>query len=139
MDFKKLYEIKSPILQEIMFFHRIKDEDVICLSLEFLNVIEAEKNGYLKDNKVSYKKDIEIRSILYNLPALYIIYNEDLTDKEKFEEILTILEKYGYFSYLEELEFEDFYQIVNIFKKSSFYLDTGKRWSSKFIYPFNFS
>ena len=138
MEFKKLYEVKGPILQEIMFFHRIKDEDVISLSLEFLNVLEAEKNGYLKDNKVSYKKDVEIRTILYNFSALDIIYNSDLTNKEKFEETLNILEKYGDFSYLEELDFDDFYRVVNIFKKSSFYLDTGKRWSSKFIYPFNF-
>jgi len=43
MEFKKLYEVKGPILQEVMFFHRIKDEDVISLSLEFLNVLEAEK------------------------------------------------------------------------------------------------
>ena len=138
MEFKKLYEVKGPILQEVMFFHRIKDEDVISLSLEFLNVLEAEKNGYLKDNKVSYKKDVEIRTILYNFPALDIIYNSDLTNKEKFEETLNILEKYGDFSYLEKLDFDDFYRVVNIFKKSSFYLDTGKRWSSKFIYPFNF-
>ena len=138
MEFKKLYDVKGPILQEVMFFHRIKDEDVISLSLEFLNVLEAEKNGYLKDNKASYKKDVEIRTILYNLPALDIIYNEDLTNKEKMEEVLAILEKYGDFSHLKELEFDDFYKIVNIFKKSSFYLDTGKRWSSKFIYPFNF-
>ena len=138
MEFKKLYEVKGPILQEVMFFHRIKDEDVISLSLEFLNVLEAEKNGYLKDNKASYKKDVEIRTILYNFPALDIIYNSNLTNKEKFEETLNILEKYGDFSYLEELDFDDFYRVVNIFKKSSFYLDTGKRWSSKFIYPFNF-
>ena len=138
MEFKKLYDVKGPILQEIMFFHRIKDEDTICLSLEFLNVIEALKSGNLKDGKVSYKKDIEIRTLLYNLVALDIIYEDNLTDEEKFEKILMILEKYGDFSHIKEMEFGDFYEIVNIFKKSSFYLETGKRWSSKFIYPFNF-
>jgi hypothetical protein len=139
--FKELYpDIKTPILQEVMFFHRIKDEDYISLSLEFLNVIEALKNGYLNDNKISYKKSLQIRSILYNLPALDIIKEEPLNDKEKIEEVIRNLEKNidSDFSYLKNLDFEEFYKIVNIFKKSSFYLDTGKRWTSKFIYPFNF-
>jgi len=139
-EFKKYYpDIKTPLLQEIMFFHRIKDEDTISLSLEFLNVIESLYSGNFKNNKASYKKSIQIRHILYNLPALDIIYHESLTDEEKFEKIIFILEKNGIdYSYLKELEFNEFYKIVNIFKKSSFYLNTGKRWSSKFIYPFNF-
>ena len=139
-EFKKKYpDIKTPILQEIMFFHRIKDEDTICLSLEFLNVLEAEYSGNLRGEKASYKKSIQIRQILYNLPALDIIHNESLTSKNKMEKILSILEKKGVdVSHLENMEFEEFYQIVEIFKKSSFYLDTNKRWSSKFIYPFNF-
>ena len=60
-EFKKKYpDIKTPILQEIMFFHRIKDEDTICLSLEFLNVLEAEYSGNLKGEKASYKKSARI-------------------------------------------------------------------------------
>jgi len=138
--FKKLYpDIKTPILQEIMFFHRIKDEDSICLSLEFLNVIEAIYSDNFKDNKASYKKELKIRHILYNLPALDVIANENITDKEKLEKIIFFLEKNGFdYEYLKEFEWEDFYNYVNILKKSSFYLETGKRWSSKFIYPFNF-
>ena len=136
--FKEIYQIKTPILQELLFFHRIKDEDYISLSLEFLNVIEALYSGNLKDNKVSYKKSLQIREILYNLPALDIIANEPKTDEEKFDEVINKLKnKYDY-EYLRELEFDTFYKIVNIFKKSSFYLNTGKRYTSKFIYPFNF-
>jgi hypothetical protein len=139
-EFKKKYDIKkTPILQEIMFFHRIKDEDTICLSLEFLNVLEAEYSGNLKEEKASYKKSIQIRQILYNLPALDIIYNEPITSENKMEKIINLLEKKGIdVTHLKDMEFDDFYKIVNIFKKSSFYLDTNKRWSSKFIYPFNF-
>jgi len=139
-EFKRNYpDIKTPILQEIMFFHRIKDEDSICLSLEFLNVIEAIYSGNFKENKASYKKELQIRHILYNLPALEIIANENLTDKEKLEKIGFFLEKNGFdYEYLNEFEWYDFYNYVNILKKSSFYMQTGKRWSSKFIYPFNF-
>jgi hypothetical protein len=138
---KKHSDVTSPILQELIFFHRIKkDEDVILLSLEFLNVIEALQSGNLKDNKVSYKKSLQIRSILYNLPALDIIKNESLTDEEKFEKIINILQKNldVDFSYLKKLDFEEFYNFVTIFKKSSLNLESAKRWTSKFIYPFNF-
>jgi hypothetical protein len=138
---KKLYpDIKTPLLQEAMFFHRIKDENSISLSLEFLNVIEALKNGYLKDNEISYKKSLQIRSILYNLPALDVIKEELLTKEEKLQKIINHLEKNldSDFSYLKELDFDDFCRIVDIFKRSSIYLDTGKRWTSRFIYPFNF-
>ncbi len=141
-EFKKSYNItKTPILQEVMFFHRIKDEDVISLSLEFLNVIEALYSNNLQDNEASYKKSFQIRAILYNLPALDIIFNEACTNNEKFKKIIEILGRSGHdFSYLtKEFEnFEEFYKSVDIFKKSSFYLDTNKRWTSKFIYPFNF-
>jgi hypothetical protein len=140
-EFKKLYpDIKTPILQEILFFHRIKDEDVISLSLEFLNVIETLKSRSLKDNKISYKKSLQIRSILYNLPAIDVINEENILEEEKCEKVISILEKNINcdFSYLRELNFEKFYNFVTILKKSSFYLDTGKRWTSKFIYPFNF-
>ena len=132
IEFKKKYpDIKTPILQEIMFFHRVKDEDTICLSLEFLNVLEAEYSGNLRGEKASYKKSIQIRQILYNLPALDIIHNESLTSKNKMEKILNILEKKGVdVSHLENIDFEDFFIIVEIFKNSSFYLDTNKRWSS---------
>ena len=139
-EFKKNYpDIKTPILQEIMFFHRIKDEDTISLSLEFLNVIEAVYSNNFKDNKVSYKKELRIRNILYNLPALNVIEKEPLTDKEKLEKVIFILEKQGFdYSYLREFEWSDFYNYVNILRKSSFYLETNKRYTSKFIYPFNF-
>jgi len=128
----KLYKIKNPFLQELLWFHRIKpDQDRELLALEFLNVCASHaKEGNLfnkKLNKAIYNKEIQVRNILYNFPELQSIVFSSKEESKKWEEIESTLEK--------KL---DFYKSVKILQKASLGIETSRRWTSKFLFPFSF-
>jgi len=149
-EFKERYaNIKTPILQELIWFHRIKsDQDKELLTLEFLNVCASHsKEGKLfeEEDKINYKRDIELRNIIYNFPELEVIYKSQVDDNEKWKKIEdTLKSKFKNiivdYSYLRSRfdTIKTFYTTVNLFKKASLGMNTNRRWTSKFLYPFAF-
>ena len=145
----KPYGIKTPFLQELIWFHRIKDDqDKELLILEFLNVCANHaKEGRLFDKElttVNYRKDIQLRTILYNFPELETIYKSHKDDAGKWDEITSTLqqklEKPLDYSYLPERfdSIETFVSSVSLLRKASLGISTSRRWTSKFLFPFSF-
>ena len=141
--------IKTPFLQELIWFHRIKDDqDKELLILEFLNVCANHaKEGRLFDKElttVNYRKDIQLRTILYNFPELESIYKSHKDDASKWDEITSTLqqklEKPLDYSYLPERfdSIETFVSSVSLLRKASLGISTSRRWTSKFLFPFSF-
>ena len=145
----KSYKIKTPFLQELMWFHRIKsDQDKELLALEFLNVCASHASeGKLFDKTlktVRYNKEIQVRNILYNFPELEGIVRSSKEESEKWEEIEKLLSEkierpfdYGYLK--ERFSSVDiFYHSVSLLKNASLGMDNSRRWTSKFLFPFSF-
>lgn len=145
----KKYDINTPFLQEILWFHRIEDDqDKELLTLEFLNVCAGHfAEGKLFDTSltnVKYRKDIYVRNILYNFPELESIVKSANNDNVKWEQIETILQKnldqsYNYKYLKNRFESVDiFYTSIILLRKASLGLETSRRWTSKFLFPFSF-
>lgn len=145
----KNYPIKTPFLQELMWFHRIKsDQDKELLALEFLNVCASHASeGKLFDKSlktVRYNKEIQVRNILYNFPELEGIVHSSKEELEKWEEIEQLLseklEKPFDYGYLKERfsSVDIFYHSVLLLKNASLGMDNSRRWTSKFLFPFSF-
>lgn len=145
----KPYGIKTPFLQELMWFHRIKDDqDKELLTLEFLNVCANHaKEGKLFDKElttVNYRKDIQLRTILYNFPELESIHKTPGDDASKWDKIISTLqhklEKPFEYRYLCERfdSIETFASSVSLLRKASLGISTSRRWTSKFLFPFSF-
>ncbi|MDY0122426.1 MAG: hypothetical protein RBR54_10835 [Sulfurimonas sp.] len=140
--------IKTPFLQELIWFHRIKDDqDKELLILEFLNVCANHaKEGRLFDKeltKVNYRKDMQLRTILYNFPELESIKNSSLDDESKWDEVVYTLHRklnipFDY-SYLRDRfdSIDTFASSVLLLRKAS--LSMSRRWTTKFLFPFSFS
>ena len=145
----KSYQIRTPFLQELIWFHRIKsDQDRELLALEFLNVCASHASeGKLFDKTlktVRYKKDIQVRNILYNFPELESIVRSSQDELEKWKEIEKSLSQkierpfdYGYLK--ERFSSVDiFYHSVSLLRNASLGMDNSRRWTSKFLFPFSF-
>ena len=145
----KSYQIRTPFLQELIWFHRIKsDQDRELLALEFLNVCASHASeGKLFDKSlktVRYKKDIQVRNILYNFPELESIVRSSQDESEKWKEIEKSLSQkierpfdYGYLK--ERFSSVDiFYNSVSLLRNASLGIDNSRRWTSKFLFPFSF-
>jgi len=145
----KIYKIKTPFLQELIWFHRIKsDQDKELLALEFLNVCASHASeGKLFDKTlktVRYNKEIQVRNILYNFPELEGIVHSSKEELEKWKEIEELLSEkierpfdYGYLK--ERFSSVDiFYHSVLLLKNASLGMDNSRRWTSKFLFPFSF-
>ncbi len=141
--------LKTPFLQELLWFHRIKeDQDKELLTLEFLNVCASHaREGKLFDKEMTtavYRKDIQVRNILYNFPGLESIVKSSDEEDVKWQKIEDELErnlekpfKYGYLK--KRFESVDvFYTSVSLLRKASLGMDTSRRWTSKFLFPFSF-
>lgn len=144
-------DISTPFLQELIWFHRIKaDQDKELLSLEFFNVCASHSLENKLFNKelitANYRKDIQIRNVIYNFPELEGIVISSLSESEKWEKIIATLNEkldgnlnYTY-NYLKE-RFESvsvFFTSIKLLRKASLGMDSSKRWTSKFLFPFSF-
>ncbi len=141
--------LSTPFLQEMLWFHRIKsDQDKELLTLEFLNVCASHNvEGKLFDKDLStakYRRDMQVRNILYNFPELESIVKSSDEDDEKWKQIELALQKnieYPYtYEYLKE-RFESvdiFFTSVSLLRKASLGMSTSRRWTSKFLFPFSF-
>lgn len=141
--------IKTPFLQELIWFHRIKDDqDKELLILEFLNVCAsqaAEGKLFDKENtRVNYRKDIQLRIILYNFPELEEIYWSHEDEVSKWEKVQSTLQKklekpFDYSFLAKRFDsFETFFTAVSLLRKASLGINTSRRWTSKFLFPFSF-
>jgi len=141
--------ISTPFLQELMWFHRIKtDQDKELLTLEFLNVCASQAHEdklFNKDIKaVKYRKDMQVRNIIYNFPELESIVHskdEDSVKWKKIESALLTKQESSYtYGYLQK-RFESvdvFFTSVSLLRKASLGMNTSRRWTSKFLFPFSF-
>ncbi|HIQ27761.1 MAG TPA: hypothetical protein EYH42_04620 [Sulfurovum sp.] len=142
-------DLRSPFLQEILWFHRITtDQDKELLTLEFLNVCASHSaEGKLFEKELSiakYRKDIQVRNILYNFPELESIVQSSEEEVVKWQNIeMALQKKLGLpftYEYLKQ-RFESvdvFFTSVSLLRKASLGMNTSRRWTSKFIFPFSF-
>jgi len=141
--------ISTPFLQELMWFHRIKtDQDKELLTLEFLNVCAShasEDNLFNQElTTANYRKDMQVRNIIYNFPELELIAHSSDEEHMKWKNIETALQKkteppFDY-EYLQD-RFESvniFFTSVSLLRKASLGISTNRRWTSKFLFPFSF-
>ena len=141
--------LSTPFLQEILWFHRIKaDQDKELLTLEFLNVCASHAMvGKLFDKDMTtakYRKDMQVRNILYNFPELESIVHSSDEEHIQWKNIEITLQKklelpYTY-GYLKD-RFESvsvFFTTISLLRKASLGMNTSRRWTSKFLFPFSF-
>lgn len=142
-------------VDEAIWGHRYHDEQNPWLTfLEFLNVFAHEKskgraleeiNGY---NTLSYTpaRRLQLRNLLFNNPKIDNIAEQDVSDEFLWKEWQQQLQNiHGAidpnFEYLKERfngpeSFKDFAEITALLRSTGLELNTNKRWSSKFVFPY---
>jgi hypothetical protein len=139
-------------VDEAIWGHRYHDEQTPWLTfLEFLNVFAYENacgRGFLEEggyNTLRYKaaRRLELRSILFNNPRLMEVRNLSVADDHKWRRWAELMGHAVHvadpgFSYLREhfQSFDDFADIVGMVQATSLEVDTNKRWTSKFAFPY---
>jgi len=140
--------ISTTFLQEILWFHRIKtDQDKELLTLEFLNLCASHAVDNDLFNKelstAKYRKDMQVRNIIYNFPELESIAHSSDEEHIKWNKIEDTLNKkldaFNYAYLKERFESVDmFFASVSLLRKASLGMNTSRRWTSKFLFPFSF-
>ena len=139
-------------VDEAIWGHRFHDQQTPWLIfLEFLNIFVyenskeqafIERDGF---NTLKYKpqRRIELRNILFNNPYLYEIKNQNISDNHKWNEWFTSMQKSQalinpQFNYINKKfqSFDDFAALVSIIQTTSLEVDTNKRWTSRFVFPY---
>ncbi len=139
-------------VDEAIWGHRYHDEQTPWLTfLEFLNVFAHENardrafievGGY---NTLRYKaaRRLELRSILFNNPRLMEVRNLSVADDHKWRRWAELMGHAVHvadpgFAYLRKhfQSFDDFADIVGMVQATSLEVDTNKRWTSKFAFPY---
>jgi hypothetical protein len=139
-------------IDEAIWGHRLHDEQSLWLIyMEFLNVFmfEYSKNRAFSEakgyNTLCYKpcKRLHLRNILFNNPKLENIRLIHANDSERWKAWFREMEtapgiNNPDFRYLKKHfgSFEDFYQIVSIIRSTSLEMNSNKRWTSKFVFPY---
>ena len=139
-------------VDENIWGHRLHDEQTPHLTmLEFLGVLGSNLDRPLRPHedlgwtiKFRPQRQMRLRGLLFNNPYVEIIAASQLSNEEKWRQWL---EKYEHgqvgcgdeeTKYLRQLfhEFDDFARVVDLLRATSFELNSNKRWSSKFVFPF---
>ncbi|NLH76572.1 MAG: hypothetical protein GX465_06000 [Acidobacteria bacterium] len=139
-------------IDEAIWGHRFHDEQTPWLVfLEFLNVFfyeEANQRAlFEKDgpNSLRYRpaRRLELRNILFNNPKLFEIKNKQIPDNNKWIEWCSSMKDAPgvadpRFDYIRSRvnSFDDFASLVSILQSTSLEVDTNKRWTSKFVFPY---
>ncbi|MDR7016077.1 hypothetical protein [Acinetobacter sp. 3657] len=136
------------VVDEKIWGHRLYDEQLPHLIiLEFLGILVGNCEQPLKEEggKVIYKpqRQLRLRGILFNNPYINMIASStNKSDEKKWEEWFEEYQKGAYaeedMSYLKDVfkSFDDFARVVELLRSSSFEVNSNKRWSSKFVFPF---
>ena len=143
----KFLEDVDFVVDEKIWGHRLYDEQLPHLILlEFLGILASHRDDPLNevDDKVIYKpqRQLRLRGVLFNNPYINIIASSNRSDEKKWQEWFEEYQKGAYaeedMTYLKEVfsSFDDFARVVELLRSSSFEINSNKRWSSKFVFPF---
>jgi hypothetical protein len=139
-------------VDEAMWGHRLYDEQSPWMVfLEFLNVFHhewakgrafEEPNGA---NTLKYQaaQRLHLRNILFNDPYLAEVRSEYAHDTNRWDEWLKRMKSatgiaHPQFGYVRGRfhTFEDFAEVVSLIRSSSIEVNSNKRWTSKFVFPY---
>jgi hypothetical protein len=139
-------------VDEAIWGHRLYDEQLPWMVfLEFLNVFhhEADKGRALEESKglntLSYRAPhrLYLRNILFNNPHLAEIRLTLPNDSNRWDEWLKRMRSaqgiaHANFDYLKGhfQTFDDFCEVVSLVRSTSLEVDSNKRWTSKFVFPY---
>lgn len=139
-------------VDEAIWGHRLYDEQLPWfVFLEFLNVFhhEADKGRAFQEakglNQLAYKAAhrLYLRNILFNNPHLAEIQLQYPSDSNRWAEWLKRMKSatgiaHPQFNYLERhfQSFDDFCEIVSLVRSTSLEINSNKRWTSKFVFPY---
>ncbi len=152
---KRLPPINNPNssmwIDEAIWGHRLHDEQSPWLVyLEFLNIlahgIEEEKAFEESEyNTLKYNphKRLVLRNILFNNPKIENILDISQNDSDRWNIWFDEMKKNSSaqnedLGYLKNHfhSFEDFFHIVSILRSTSLEMNSNKRWTSKFVFPY---
>jgi hypothetical protein len=138
-------------IDEAIWGHRLYDEQSPWLVyMEFLNILahEIEKDRAFEEseyNSLKYNpyKRLSLRNILFNNPRIEHILTESQNDSDRWRIWFDEMRKNpngqtNDFGYLKNHfhSFEDFCHIVSILQSTSLEMNSNKRWTSKFVFPY---
>lgn len=139
-------------VDEAIWAHRLYDEQLPWfVFLEFLNIFNhedgkgqafEEPNG-LNTLKYRAAHRLYLRNILFNNPHLAEIRLTCPNDSNRWDEWLKRMKSatgiaYAQFDYLKNHfhSFDDFCEIVSLIRSTSLGVNSNKRWTSKFVFPY---
>jgi len=139
-------------VDEAIWGHRLYDEQLPWfVFLEFLNVLhhEADKGRAFTEpagfNTLKYRarRRLHLRNILFNNPHLTEIRQAYPDDEKRWSEWLKRMKgatgiAHAQFDYLKNHfhSFDDFSETVEFIRSTSLEVDSNKRWTSKFVFPY---
>lgn len=139
-------------VDEAIWGHRYHDEqNPWLIFLEFLNVYVHEdgKGRAFEEqagfNTLRYKpaRRLHLRNLLFNNPKLEHFFGKMVSDSHLWSEWEKEMHKaHGIndpqFSYLRARfqKFGDFAEVISLFRSTSLEMNTNKRWSSRFVFPY---
>lgn len=139
-------------VDEAIWGHRLYDEQSPWMVLlEFLNVFHYELgksrpfdevNG-LNTLKYQAAQRLHLRNILFNDPYLAEVRTEFAHDTNRWDEWLKRMKAaigiaHPQFDYVRDRfhSFDDFAEVVSLIRSSSIEVNSNKRWTSKFVFPY---
>jgi len=137
-------------VDEHIWGHRLYDEQLPHLTvLEFLTVLQSNLASPLNvppGEKVVYQPQhqIRLRSLLFNNPYVEVVRSRLISDEAKWDAWTDLFRvnatEMGDLS-LDHLKsaflcFDDFARAIELLRSTAFELQSNKRWSSKFVFPF---
>jgi hypothetical protein len=139
-------------VDEAIWGHRLYDEQLPWMVLlEFLNIFYHEAdNGRAFDepngfNTLKYRAAhrLYLRNILFNNPYLAEIQDVPATEDKKWEQWFARMKlatgiAHPRFGYLRAHfhSFDEFYEVVALVRSTSLEVNSNKRWTSKFVFPY---
>ena len=139
-------------IDEAIWGHRYHDEQNPWLTfLEFMNVFvyEESKGRAFEEtgglNTLRYKpaRRLHLRNLLFNNPKIEVVSRQGLSDENLWNEWgVQMRDVQGIndpsFDYLRDRfsNFQDFAKVLSLLRSTSLELNTNKRWSSKFVFPY---
>lgn len=139
-------------VDEAIWGHRLYDEQLPWMVfLEFLNVFyhEADKGRAFAEpaglNTLKYRAAhrLHLRNILFNNPHLAEVRQAYPNDNNRWDEWLKRMKAatgiaHAQFDYLRKHfhSFDDFCETVALIRSTSLEVNSNKRWTSKFVFPY---
>ncbi len=139
-------------VDEAIWGHRLYDEQLPWMVLlEFLNIFHyefdkqrafEEPNGF---NTLKYRAAhrLYLRNILFNNPHLPEVLKSFPSDNSRWDEWLKRMKAaqgiaHPDFNYLKDRfhTFDDFSEVVSLIRLTSLEVNSNKRWTSKFVFPY---